>query len=118
MSETVERSDPVTITDLAAENIRRLLVERGLADHFLRVYVAGMGCSGLQYGLALDEAPQNTDTVIESDGIRVLIDPNSLSYLEGARIDYVESPQGGGFKIDNPNPLAASACGSCPSTCS
>jgi len=117
MTTVIEKTEPITITSLAADNIRKMLADKALTDHCLRIYVAGIGCSGPQYGLALDEAPRDTDTVIENKDFRILVDPNSLVYLEGATVDYVETPQGGGFKIDNPNPMAASACSSCASSC-
>ena len=117
MTTVTEKIDPITITPLAAENVRQMLDGKGMPNHCLRIYVAGIGCSGPQYGLALDEKPQETDTVIETDSIRILIDANSLSFLEGANIDYVDTPQGGGFKIDNPNPTAAAACGTCGGGC-
>lgn len=117
MSEIIEKVDPITITDSAAENILKMLQEKKLTDHCLRVYVAGIGCSGPQYGLALDQNPRENDTVLHAEGFQVLVDPNSLAFLEGATIDFVETPQGAGFKIDNPNPAAASACGSCSESC-
>jgi iron-sulfur cluster insertion protein len=117
MTTVAEKADPITITPLAAENVRSLLVEKGLADHCLRIYVAGIGCSGPQYGLALDDNPQESDTIVESEDLRILIDANSLAFLEGASIDYVETPQGSGFKIENPNQMAASACRTCGSGC-
>ena len=117
MTQVAEKADPITITPLAAENVRSLLVEKGLADHCLRIYVAGIGCSGPQYGLALDDNPQDSDTIVETEDIKILIDANSLAFLEGASIDYVETPQGSGFKIENPNPVAASACRTCGGGC-
>ncbi len=118
MTETIVETKPaVTITDKAAENIVSLMTEKELAGHSLRVYVAGIGCSGPQYGLAFDEEPREDDNIIESAGLKIFVDPNSLVYLEGATIDFVETPQGAGFKVENPNPIAASACGTCGSSC-
>jgi iron-sulfur cluster assembly protein len=119
MTTTVEeKQKAITVTPTAAENILNLLAERKLDDHCLRLYVAGIGCSGPQYGLAFDDNPRDDDNVIETHGLRVLVDPNSLVYLEGATVDFVDTPQGAGFKIDNPNALAASSCGSCSGSCS
>ncbi len=117
MTDTVNTSEAITITEAAADKVRQLLIDRGLPDHCLRVYVAGFGCAGPQYGLALDEGPQDSDSVVESDGIRILVDPNSMVYLQGASIEYAETPQGAGFRIENTNPMAAAACGSCGSQC-
>ncbi len=97
------------VTPAAVSIIRNLLEERNIPSHALRVFVTGGGCSGLQYGMAFQEMPDAGDTVVNKDGVRLLVDPNSLMYLRGARIDYVDSLIGGGFQIDNPN--AASSCG-------
>jgi len=110
-------AEAVTVTPAAAETILQLMAERNLTEHYLRVYVAGIGCSGPQYGLAFDIEAREDDAVLQSDGLRILIDPNSLAFLEGATIDYVETPQGAGFKVENPNPLAAASCGSCGGSC-
>lgn len=99
----------LSVTPVAVSIIRNLLEERNIPNHALRVFVTGGGCSGLQYGMAFQEAPEAGDTVVTSDGVRLLVDPTSLTYLRGARIDYVDSLIGGGFQIDNPN--AASSCG-------
>ncbi len=99
----------LTVTPAAVSIIRNLLEERNIPSHALRVFVTGGGCSGLQYGMAFQEMPEAGDTVVNSEGVRLLVDPTSLTYLHGARIDYVDSLIGGGFQIDNPN--AASSCG-------
>jgi iron-sulfur cluster assembly accessory protein len=117
MTTTVEQTQVVTLTPKAAENVTSLLADKKLEGHCLRVYVAGIGCSGPQYGLAFDENPRENDTVIETDGVKMIIDANSLVYLEGATVDFVETPQGAGFKIENPNPMATSACGTCSGSC-
>lgn len=99
----------LNVTPAAVSIIKGLLEQRNIPNHALRVFVTGGGCSGLQYGMAFQEAPEAGDTVVNSDGIRLLMDPTSLMYLRGASIDYVDSLIGGGFQIDNPN--AASSCG-------
>jgi iron-sulfur cluster assembly protein len=100
----------LSLTPLAAERVRALLAERNLPDHALRVFVAGSGCSGLRYGMALEGAPAETDTSLEFDGVKVVIDPYSAQYLRGATVDYVELVTGAGFKIENPY-APASSCG-------
>jgi iron-sulfur cluster assembly accessory protein len=98
------------VTETAANTIRSLLEQRQILDHALRVFVTGGGCSGMQYGMAFEPAPSEHDTVVDVEsGIRLVVDPTSLMYLEGSTIDFVDSLVGGGFRIDNPN--AASACG-------
>ena len=117
MTTVTEKVQPITITSAAADNVHQLLTDRELTDHCLRIYVAGIGCAGPQYGLAFDNAPRETDTVVETNHLKVLIDPDSLVYLEGATIDYIETPLGAGFKIENPNTLAGAACRTCPGAC-
>lgn len=117
MTTATVKVDPITITPQAAENVRQLLADKEMTDHFLRIYVAGIGCSGPQYGLALDQEQRDSDTLVEMEDVRILIDDNSLNFLDGATIDYAETPQGGGFKIENPNPVAASSCGTCGGGC-
>lgn len=117
MTNTVEKAAVITISPVAAENVRNLLAEKQMPDHCLRVYVAGIGCSGPQYGLALDDDPKDTDTLVETENLTILIDSTSLAYLQGASIDYVETPQGGGFRIQNPNIEPTSACHSCGGGC-
>jgi iron-sulfur cluster assembly accessory protein len=101
----------LTVTPAAVSIISNLLEQRNIPSHALRVFVSGGGCSGMQYGMAFQETPEAGDTVVKSDGIRLLVDPTSLSYLRGARIDYVDSLIGGGFQIDNPNAVSSCGCG-------
>lgn len=99
------------VTPAAVMTIRNLLEQRQIPQHALRVFVSGGGCSGMQYGMAFEAAPQEHDTVIETEGVRLLVDPTSLIYLEGATIDFVDSLMGGGFRIDNPNAVSSCGCG-------
>lgn len=99
----------VNVTPTAVGIIRNLLVQRNIPGYALRVFVSGGGCSGLQYGMAFEAAPRDFDAVVEVDDVRLVVDPTSLMYLQGATIDYVDSLMGGGFRIENPN--AASSCG-------
>jgi iron-sulfur cluster assembly accessory protein len=100
----------VTLTAVAAEKVRALLEQEGDAQLGLRVFVAGGGCSGLQYGMTLDEA-QEGDTVVEAAGLRVLVDEMSGQYLAGSEIDYVDSLMGAGFTVNNPNAVSTCGCG-------
>ncbi|MEP7285123.1 MAG: iron-sulfur cluster insertion protein ErpA [Chloroflexota bacterium] len=101
----------MSVTPGAAAKIKELLQARDIPNHALRVFVAGGGCSGLQYGMAFEERPQEFDTLIETDGVRLLIDPTSAMYVGGATIDFVDSLMGGGFRIDNPNAVSSCGCG-------
>jgi iron-sulfur cluster assembly protein len=104
-----EKSETVQLTEAAVEMVHGLLEEKNVPNHGLRVFVSGGGCSGMEYGMALEEEPRSYDNVFQQDGVKVYIDPTSMMYLTGATIDYVDSLMGGGFHIDNPN--AASTCG-------
>ncbi len=102
----------VNITEKAAEKAKALLVSRELPDGALRVFVAGGGCSGYQYGMALARSAEDDDIILEQGGVRLLIDPESAQYLQGAEIDYVDDVMKSGFSIFNPNAVKSCACGS------
>jgi iron-sulfur cluster assembly protein len=102
----------VTLTDFAAEKVRAFLGSQETPDSAgLRVGVRGGGCSGFQYALALDEQ-RDEDLVFEDHGIRLIVDPLSLQYVDGSVVDYTESLMGAGFEVKNPNVVAACGCGS------
>jgi iron-sulfur cluster assembly accessory protein len=103
----------VNLTDKGAEKVREFLESQGLADETagLRVGVRGGGCSGFQYQLAFDET-RDGDVVFEDHGLRLLVDNQSLPYVDGSIVDYVDSLQGAGFQVNNPNVVAACGCGS------
>jgi iron-sulfur cluster assembly accessory protein len=102
----------VTLTDIAAEKVRDFMQgQTAEGDIGLRVGVRGGGCSGFQYALALDEK-RDDDHVFDSSGIRVLVDPASLRYVEGSTVDYTENFMGSGFEVSNPNVVASCGCGS------
>jgi len=103
--------DSITLTEAAVSRVRALMDEKRVEDHALRVFVSGGGCSGFQYGMALEGTPRETDARYEFHGIPVVIDPQSLGFLAGATIDYVEDLMGGGFKIENPNAVSTCGCG-------
>lgn len=103
----------ITVTDKGAEKIREFLAkQQETADvEGLRVGVKGGGCSGFQYILAFDEK-RDGDEVVEHDGIKLLVNEESISYVRGSVIDFVDGLQGAGFKVENPNVVAACGCGS------
>jgi iron-sulfur cluster assembly accessory protein len=109
---TTSNPPAMTLTAAAEAKLRELMAQRNIQDYGLRVFVAGGGCSGLQYGMAFEAQPREFDTVINQNGIRLFIDPTSLMYLSGASIDFIDSLMGGGFKIDNPNAISSCGCGS------
>jgi iron-sulfur cluster assembly protein len=106
----------ITISEAASSKVREILEENGKQDHGLRLFVRGMSCSGPAYGMALDNETRPDDTVAEVTGLKILIDPQSAPYLEGAEVDYVDEVVRKGFVVNNPN--AASGGGGCGSGCS
>jgi iron-sulfur cluster assembly accessory protein len=102
----------INITATAATKVKGILEQEknNIPQGGLRIYVQGGGCSGFQYGMVLDEAAEG-DQVFETDGIKVIVDPMSLRYLEGAEVDYKEDLMGGGFAIKNPNATSTCGCG-------
>ena len=102
----------ISITEKAAEKAKALLAEKGVENGALRVFVAGGGCSGYQYGMTLANEVEEDDFVLEHGGVKVLIDPESAPLLKGAEIDYVEDVMKSGFTIFNPNAVKSCACGS------
>jgi iron-sulfur cluster insertion protein len=104
----------INVTVAAASKISELLVEENKPDAGLRVFVQGGGCSGFQYGLMIDEGEgdASTDSVIEVNGVKLMVDPISARYLSGAEVDFVDNITGGGFTIKNPNAKSTCGCGS------
>ncbi|MEO7000983.1 MAG: iron-sulfur cluster insertion protein ErpA [Ktedonobacterales bacterium] len=100
----------VSLSSAAAEKIRELLASEDNPELGLRVFVAGGGCSGLQYGMTLDET-QEGDEIAEVSGVRVLIDEMSAQYISGSEVDYVDSLMGAGFTVNNPNAVSTCGCG-------
>jgi iron-sulfur cluster insertion protein len=109
-----EEIEMINVTPAAASKISELLVEENKQSAGLRVFVQGGGCSGFQYGLMIDEGEGDatTDAVIESNGVKLLVDPISARYLSGAEVDFVDNITGGGFTIKNPNAKSTCGCGS------
>lgn len=101
----------ITLTETAAGKVKEILNQKGKLDHALRVFVQGGGCSGLSYGMTLDQ-PQEGDQLFEEHGVRVIVDSRSFQFIDGSHIDFVESMMGGGFKVENPNSASECGCGS------
>jgi iron-sulfur cluster assembly accessory protein len=107
-----ERKRMINLTNAAAEKVKGILEQEksNIPAGGLRIYVQGGGCSGFSYGMVLDEAAEG-DQIFEKEGIKVIVDPMSLRYLEGAEVDYKEDLMGGGFAIKNPNATSTCGCG-------
>jgi iron-sulfur cluster assembly protein len=101
----------LTITEKAAGRAREVLAEKGFPQGGLRVFVVGGGCAGYQYGMALTQHAEQDDLVVEQQGLKLVVDPESAPLLEGAEIDYVDDLMRSGFTIYNPNAAHSCACG-------
>ena len=101
----------IKVTTSAAKKVGSLLSKQGRAQGVLRVAVVGGGCSGMQYKMDLQDGPANRDILVESGGIRVVVDPKSALYVTGSELDYVDALQDGGFKVKNPNAATSCSCG-------
>ena len=114
MATTEVSTDAVlTLTERAAEKIRGLQAEEPGEDAaVLRVAIQGGGCSGFEYALGFDRGPQEGDHELEFHGVKVVVDPFSAPYLQGSTVDFLETLQESGFKIDNPNATSSCGCGS------
>jgi iron-sulfur cluster assembly protein len=103
----------VTLSDKAAAEIKQIMDQNGGTFQGIRVFVAGGGCSGLSYGMQIADEPATAeDLVFEAEGVKVIVDMGSHQYLDGASIDFDDTLQGGGFKINNPNATKTCGCGS------
>ena len=114
MSASTAPTVTLNVTDSAATEIKKFMAgEEGLPETSgLRVRVVPGGCSGFQYGLMIEEGGGVGDQVYESNGVRLFVDPVSISYLKGAEVDFVDTVTGGGFTIKNPNATSTCGCGS------
>jgi len=115
--QTQVETNTVTLTPAAVQAMRDMLAQRNLDGAYaLRVFVAGRTCSGLQYGMTLDNNPRETDLTFETDGVKILVDDYSILYMHGSRIDFIDDKRGKGFLVENPNDLSScssSGCSSC-----
>ena len=102
----------INLSPIAADKLGKIMDEKGLVNHSLRVFVSGGGCSGLSYGMTFAEAAETDDQIFEANGVKIIVDPGSFPYLDGAEIDYIDSLMGGGFRIENPNAVQSCSCGS------
>jgi iron-sulfur cluster assembly protein len=104
-------AETITLTPAAADAVRQIMARKNLNGYALRLFLSGGGCSGNQYGLALDNRNRPEDYVTETNGIKLVIDEVSIKYLQGATVDYTPGEAENGFRIINPNPISACNCG-------
>ena len=101
----------VAMTSRAADKLKEIIAKQGRDDLALRVYVTPGGCSGFSYGMTFAEGSEEDDTLVEQDGVRIVVDPMSAMYLKGSEIDFVDALMGGGFALRNPNAVSSCGCG-------
>jgi iron-sulfur cluster assembly protein len=107
----VQEQNAISITPLAAERAKEILNRYNKPDAAIRVFIKSGGCSGYQYGMAVDERSLEGDTEVEMLGVRLVVDQMSLPLLVGSQVDWVENMMGGGFSVNNPNATSSCGCG-------
>jgi iron-sulfur cluster assembly protein len=113
-STTADAEDPtIEVTEMAAQQALDLLDGEGFDSDVagLRMFVQQGGCAGLSYGMRFDDEPESDDTIYEHHGLRVFVDPASMNYIEGSRLDFESGLQGAGFNVENPNVVSECGCG-------
>lgn len=111
LEQTETLTETISLTETAASVVRNLLAQKNVPSHGLRVFVSGGGCSGMQYGMALEAEARPYDHVFEEGGVKLFVDPTSMMYLTGAVVDYEDNLMGGGFRVENPNAVSSCGCG-------
>src|SRR5213082_2179289 len=101
----------VSLTAKASEKLKEIIAKQGRADLALRVYVTPGRCSGFSYGMTFADGAEEDDTIVEMQGVRVVVDPMSAMYIKGSEIDFVDALMGGGFALRNPNAVSSCGCG-------
>lgn len=112
------QTEVINLTPAAVSAVKDMLAERNLEGYALRVFVSGGGCSGIKYGMALENNIREQDLSCDFDSVKVVVDEVSIDYLRGATVDFISNETGSGFAIDNPNQMPSCGCGSDDSGCS
>jgi iron-sulfur cluster assembly protein len=114
----IEQTDPiatdvpiVSLTERATDKLREIITKQDRAGLALRVYVTPGGCSGFSYGMTFADGTEEDDAIVETQGVRVVVDPMSAMYIKGSEIDFVDALMGGGFALRNPNAVSSCGCG-------
>src|SRR5882757_839015 len=110
--ETTTKTAPISLTPSAVTKVKEIMAQQNPVPTGLRVGVVGGGCSGFSYSMAFENGAGMMDKTFDMDGLKVYVDATSLMYLNGCRVDYVESLEGAGFKFENPNVKSTCGCGS------
>jgi len=109
--ETTTEQPIVSMTSRASGKLKEIIEKQGRADLALRVYVTPGGCSGFSYGMTFAEGVEEGDAIVDTEGVRIVVDPMSAMYLKGSEIDFVDALMGGGFALRNPNAVSSCGCG-------
>jgi len=109
--ETTTGTTLISVTPLAAEQVKAVLSERDRPDAVLRIFIAGKTCSGFSYGMTLADGPDDDDILIEEQGVRFIVDNVSAPFLSGAQVDFIDTLTHRGFTIVNPNASSGGGCG-------
>jgi iron-sulfur cluster assembly accessory protein len=110
--EVMPKTAPITLTPSAISKVKEIMTQQNPVPAGLRVGVVGGGCSGFSYSMSFENASGLMDKVFDMEGLKVFVDATSVMYLNGCRVDYVETLEGAGFKFDNPNVKSTCGCGS------
>src|SRR5689334_23429801 len=109
---TETKAAPLSLTDNAVAKVKEIMAQQNPVPAGLRVGVVGGGCSGFSYSMSFENNPGMMDKVFDMDGLKVYVDATSLMYLQGCKVDYLETLEGAGFKFENPNVKSTCGCGS------
>jgi iron-sulfur cluster assembly accessory protein len=110
--ETKPKAAPISLTPSAVSKVKEIMAQQNPTPAGLRVGVVGGGCSGFSYSMSFENSPGMMDKVFDMEGLKVYVDATSVMYLDGCRVDYVETLEGAGFKFENPNVKSTCGCGS------
>jgi iron-sulfur cluster assembly accessory protein len=110
--ESKPKAAPVSLTPNAVSKVKEIMAQQNPTPAGLRVGVVGGGCSGFSYSMSFENSPGMMDKVFDMEGLKVFVDATSVMYLDGCRVDYVETLEGAGFKFENPNVKSTCGCGS------
>src|SRR3989344_5050065 len=111
MEQQSKQENPIALTEKAASKVKALLEKENKQGYGLRVGIVSGGCSGYTYDIGIEKEAKEEDTIIEEKGIKVFMNPQSIAFMKGSTIDYIESLQNAGFKINNPNVKTSCGCG-------
>lgn len=111
MQQQTKEMNPISLTEKAANKVKSLLEKENKNDYGLRVGIVSGGCSSYMYDIGLEKAPKENDVIIEEKGIKVFMNPESIAFMKGSVVDYIDSLTNAGFKINNPNAKTSCGCG-------